>query len=412
MKKLKFVYLFLFLLCFSGCNSETEEAEDPHFLMGKRAYDKCVSCHDINRSINKVGPHLVGVLNRQSASVPDFAYSLAMRGANLVWDEATLSNYIENPRAFIPYNRMSFIGIKDPDERKALIDYLRKVAGESKLEVQKRDTYIDQFHTKYTKTQENAGSKINWLYLPGGPGCGSDYMISLIENNHLPGTHWLVDLPENGGTLEGENYDPTYDFETKWAEAFLNIFNEFDHIVLVGHSFGGMYPLLFPEIESKLSGLVIMNATPKAWQEAAVRVAKENNLPDLSEDMTAFVAEPSIEKFNKALQTCAPYYFLPEKLEEGRELLEQMSFNFYAPAWFLQKNYAAKWIPKILPTLIITSDHDFIVPHELYLNDTRFDRPNITKVDLKNAGHMSWNDAPEVTKEVFWNFYRRLHIHY
>ncbi len=410
-QKLRFFYFLVLVVVLFGCKSENEMAEDEHFLIGKRAYDKCISCHEITKSINKVGPHLMGIINRESASVEGFPYSMAMRGKHMVWNEENLSKYIEDPRGFVPYNRMSFVGIKDPDERAALIDFLKQVAGETQDKAIDQDIYRDQFQTRYTKIQENAGSEINWLYLPGGPGVDASYMQSLIELNYLPGTHWLIDLPENGTNILGEDYDPKFDFDQKWSEAFLNIFNEFNHIILVGHSGGGMIPLLYPEIEHRLAGLVIMHSSPKFWGDAVEKAAKEHHLPSLDKLMGNYFSNPGMETFKIVVQACAPYYFLPEKIEKGLELLAELQSNPYAVAWFLPKmqqiNYDAKWIPKSLPTLVITSDHDFIVPHELYLDDKRFDRKNIMRVDIEKAGHFSWHDNPKMVKKAFWKYYQQ-----
>ena len=47
-----------------------------------------------------------------------------MRSANRTWDEATLKAYLEDPRAFIPGNRMIMPGIREEAERQNIIAYL------------------------------------------------------------------------------------------------------------------------------------------------------------------------------------------------------------------------------------------------------------------------------------------------
>lgn len=129
-KKLRLIYLLPFFLC--ACDSDNATSQDAHLMAGKRAFDKCTACHEITKPVNKVGPHLVGIWNRPAAKADKFPYSLAMQASDVVWTAENLSQYIENPREFIPYNRMSFIGIKDPEERQALLDYLRDIAGDHK----------------------------------------------------------------------------------------------------------------------------------------------------------------------------------------------------------------------------------------------------------------------------------------
>ena len=47
-----------------------------------------------------------------------------MKAKGGVWDVAALDAYLENPRKNVVGTKMSFAGISDAAERKALIDYL------------------------------------------------------------------------------------------------------------------------------------------------------------------------------------------------------------------------------------------------------------------------------------------------
>jgi cytochrome c len=93
---------------------------------GKRVFNRCMACHDGKREVNKVGPHLVGVVGRKAGGLESFVgkYSDAMTAAGaggLVWDEANLASYIKDPKGFIPGNRMAFAGIKDDEDIANLI---------------------------------------------------------------------------------------------------------------------------------------------------------------------------------------------------------------------------------------------------------------------------------------------------
>jgi cytochrome c len=43
------------------------------------------------------------------------------------WTERLLDRYIADPEAAIPGGRMNFPGMRDPKERKALLEYLKSV---------------------------------------------------------------------------------------------------------------------------------------------------------------------------------------------------------------------------------------------------------------------------------------------
>ena len=51
-------------------------------------------------------------------------YSPALKGADVVWNEATLDAWIADPQAFLPGNRMVFRGLPDAQARADLIAYL------------------------------------------------------------------------------------------------------------------------------------------------------------------------------------------------------------------------------------------------------------------------------------------------
>ena len=95
---------------------------------GEKIYVKCKTCHDIDKGVNKVGPSLKGLVGRKAAAVPDFKYSEAMiaKGAEgVVWDEATLTAYLPDPKAFVPKTKMVFAGLKKPEDIEDLIAFLK-----------------------------------------------------------------------------------------------------------------------------------------------------------------------------------------------------------------------------------------------------------------------------------------------
>jgi cytochrome c len=95
---------------------------------GERAFQKCYACHSREGpEANTEGPSLKGVVGREVAAQPSFRYSPALRALAArqpVWTREALDAFIADPQGFAPDNAMGFFGIRDPDERRALIDYL------------------------------------------------------------------------------------------------------------------------------------------------------------------------------------------------------------------------------------------------------------------------------------------------
>jgi cytochrome c len=89
------------------------------------SFQQCAICHSVDGR-NGTGPTLKGIIGRRSGTVPGFRYSRAMKGAAIVWDEASLDRYLADPQGLIPGNIMPFSGIAEGPVRAGIIAYLRE----------------------------------------------------------------------------------------------------------------------------------------------------------------------------------------------------------------------------------------------------------------------------------------------
>ncbi len=97
---------------------------------GARQFRRCQSCHTLNEGgRHTIGPNLHGVLGGPAASQEGFPYSRQLTEAGLVWDLATLNQWIENPRELVPGNRMSFVGLRNATDRRDVIAYMLQETG-------------------------------------------------------------------------------------------------------------------------------------------------------------------------------------------------------------------------------------------------------------------------------------------
>ncbi|NBC21058.1 MAG: c-type cytochrome [Alphaproteobacteria bacterium] len=100
------------------------------FDRGKRTYRLCQSCHLIEEGAgNRVGPNLHGMFDRKVGQVEGFNYSPALMEADFDWTPQQLENWLANPNGFLPGNRMSFAGVRRPEDRKAVIAYIMLESG-------------------------------------------------------------------------------------------------------------------------------------------------------------------------------------------------------------------------------------------------------------------------------------------
>lgn len=264
----------------------------------------------------------------------------------------------------------------------------------------------DDNGVRYTLVADKNESKINWLFVPGGPGADSRYLISLIDVLDLPGKIWLMDLPGNGDNAAPENYD----FH-QWLRLMPQVVSLFENCVIVGHSLGGMLPLLSPELESKLTGLVIINSAPSLWTEESGRLFKKHKIPELPE-RNAFFQNKTQENYNSLLKAYIPYYFNKDAVEKGHQLFKDLPFpvdTMLTVFDIMQKiKFNAQWIPQDVPTLIIGGDQDCINPFILYEKDKRFDRQNIRKALIKGCGHWCWLEKPGEIRDVVSKYIREM----
>lgn len=109
----------------------TAFADAPDVAKGKTVFKKCMACHSIGPDAKpKVGPPLNGIVGAKWAHYEGYKYSKEIEeggAAGKVWDEATLNDYLTNPKHLVPHGKMSFAGIKNDAERADLIAYLATI---------------------------------------------------------------------------------------------------------------------------------------------------------------------------------------------------------------------------------------------------------------------------------------------
>lgn len=95
---------------------------------GEAVFKKCAACHNAAAGgANGIGPNLYSVVGAPKASHAGFSYSDAlgaMKGQAWTWDN--LSKWLTNPKDYAPGNKMSFAGLKKPDERAAVMVWLNQ----------------------------------------------------------------------------------------------------------------------------------------------------------------------------------------------------------------------------------------------------------------------------------------------
>lgn len=252
---------------------------------------------------------------------------------------------------------------------------------------------------QFIKSQ--GGHPLNWLFLPGGPGLGSESLCQLTKGLSLPGTLWHLDLPGDGSNVTSDNIKSF----KNWPKALVEAVDTFDNVILVGHSSGGMFALDLPLLEEKLLGLVLMDSAPDtSWQIALAEMMKTTPIPELKRLDKIYRQNPNNKTLKELTITSAPYFFTSDGLKEGISLLQSLPYNYETCNWaeeHFDPHYKARWIPIKLPTLILAGSHDYMTPLTLFSNLKEFIRDNILIREIKNAGHFPWIENPKEVSTVF-----------
>jgi cytochrome c len=96
---------------------------------GATVAEKCKSCHNLdNGGPNLTGPNLYGVEGRKPGTHSGFAYSGAMSdfgSKHSTWTYDELYEFLKAPGQDINGTKMTFVGLKKPEDRINVIAYLR-----------------------------------------------------------------------------------------------------------------------------------------------------------------------------------------------------------------------------------------------------------------------------------------------
>ena len=107
---------------------------------GEKVFKKCKACHMVGeKAKSKTGPILNDLWGRTAAAEESFKqkkYSKALRAKGeegLVWNDETISAFVENPKKYIKGTKMA-IKVKKEEDRINLLAYLKQFSSPDAIE--------------------------------------------------------------------------------------------------------------------------------------------------------------------------------------------------------------------------------------------------------------------------------------
>jgi cytochrome c len=103
---------------------------------GAELFRKCAACHTVTPDgEHRAGPTLYRLFGRTAGSRPDYPYSAALEGSDLVWTEQTVARLFEvGPEVMVPGSKMPLQRLPSAQDRADLIAYLKQITAPDQRE--------------------------------------------------------------------------------------------------------------------------------------------------------------------------------------------------------------------------------------------------------------------------------------
>ena len=94
---------------------------------GAVLFHACAGCHTTGVTSGGLAPSLFRIVGRKMAVRTDFSYSDSFKKLTGDWTEEQLDKFLADPTAFVPGTAMNSTRVTDPDDRRAIINYLNNM---------------------------------------------------------------------------------------------------------------------------------------------------------------------------------------------------------------------------------------------------------------------------------------------
>ena len=103
-------------------------AEDGDAARGQHLFNQqCRTCHSLEKAGSTIaGPTLHGLFGSKAGTAAGYAFSEAMIHSGIIWDDATVADYLRDPKAKVPTTKMAYGGIRQAAQLADIVAYLKQ----------------------------------------------------------------------------------------------------------------------------------------------------------------------------------------------------------------------------------------------------------------------------------------------
>src|SRR5262249_27669773 len=95
---------------------------------GQRLFNQqCRACHTLEQGGASVaGPNLHNLFGSKAGAASRYEFSEPMKKSGIVWDDATVADYLRDPKARVPGTKMVYGGMKQAGQLADMVAYLKE----------------------------------------------------------------------------------------------------------------------------------------------------------------------------------------------------------------------------------------------------------------------------------------------
>jgi cytochrome c len=103
-------------------------AQDGDAARGQRLFNQqCRTCHSLEKGGSTIaGPTLYGLFGSKAGTAAGYEFSEAMIHSGIIWDDATVADYLRDPKKKVPTTKMAYGGIRQAGQVADVVAFLKE----------------------------------------------------------------------------------------------------------------------------------------------------------------------------------------------------------------------------------------------------------------------------------------------